>query len=713
MARLGVGRAPRAAVVFSALGPLVLIVGWVVAARLQPTGYDASERPVSALSAADAAHRWVFTAALLIAGAAHLLVALLLPRIPRLARAMMALGALATLAAGVVPLRSATGGSTVHIAIASVGLFALGIWPRFAAVPGGGWAQRPGTVRAVSMLLTALVLTLPVTFLLDRGFGVYERLTMVALGVWPFLTAIDVWWGCGHRIGSPSARLALVTGVVAVAGVAAGVFATVIAPATATTANYRARVWLDPDPRGASRLVADTVFGDIVIGFGGLAPGLRATPSVRAGISETLARPGLSLSTLQPSPAETESAVREAAVGLGQRVVAGSAGAALAAIGLQVIWRRRRPTLRVVAAATAGAALAASGTAYGIWRTYRLGAQTQVTTTGLLGEIQNNATALAEVEKRSNEVAPYLLNVIAVASALQQRYDPQQAQAPDAVRVLLISDVHASNHYPLIASIVADQDIDLVIDAGDLVNFGTVAEGEQLGVFSGIDTLPVPYLFVRGNHDATSAADEAVLRRLERIDNVILLQPNPREYIEVDAGGVRIAGFNDPRWFGDDGKRSALKQQPSREAFVAAFADRPPQDIVVSHEPWAVSGLPRAGVVLNGHMHSSFREGNRLQVGTVTGGGSFSHYIDGEGSEELAGQPSSFDILTIATTCRLSSAARYRFTDVIEGRPAYEEVTLLNGATVDRRPVDPLRTCTRHGPLVTTRVPAGTLSGGG
>lgn len=705
MARLGVGRSPRVAVLFAALGPLVLTAGWIVAARLQPAGYDAAQRPISALSAVDAAHRWVFTAALLIAGGCHLIVSLTLPRIPRPARALLALGAVATLAAGLVPLRSATGGSAVHIAIASLGLFALGIWPRFAAVPGGGWTQRPGTVRHVSMVLTALVLTLPVTFLIDRGFGIHERLAVLALGAWPLLTAIDVWWGAGHRLGSRQLRLAVTAALVAAAGVVAGVAATAVAPVTARTANFQATVWLDPDPRSASRLVATTALGDIVVRFGGVAPGLRATPQVRAGITATLARPGTSLRTLQPTPRELERALREAAIGLGRRLAAGAGVAALAAIGLHVLWRRRRPDLRFVAAALAGALVAVGSTAYAMTRTYRLGGQTQVSSTGLLGALQDDAATLAEVEARSAQVAPYLLNVIAVATALRQRYDPQREPAPDALRILVISDVHASNQYPLVRSIVADQDIDLVIDAGDLVNFGTVEEGERLGVFSAIGAVDVPYLFVRGNHDATSPTDEAILRRLARIDNVVLLQPDADSYVEVDAGGVRIAGFNDPRWFGDDGKQSAVKQQPAREAFLAAYADRPAPDLVVSHEPWAVAGLPGPGVVLNGHMHSSFREGNRLQVGTFTGGGAFGHYIGGEGSEELAGQPSSFDILTVGTTCRLTSVTRYRFTDVIEGRPAYEEVTLLGGSGIDTRPVDPLRICTRGGPLVSTRVP--------
>ncbi len=117
-----------------------------------------------------------------------------------------------------------------------------------------------------------------------------------------------------------------------------------------------------------------------------------------------------------------------------------------------------------------------------------------------------------------------------------------------------------------------------------------------------------------------------------------------------------------------------------------------PPDVVASHEPWAVEDLD-GGVLLNGHMHSTDLEGNRIQVGTFTGGGPFTHFLADEAGEELVGQPSSFDVLTFGTDCRLSSLTRYRFRDVIEGRPAYDDVSIINGNRIDTRAPDPARTC--------------------
>ena len=111
-------------------------------------------------------------------------------------------------------------------------------------------------------------------------------------------------------------------------------------------------------------------------------------------------------------------------------------------------------------------------------------------------------------------------------------------------------------------------------------------------------------------------------------------------------------------------------------------------------------------MLANGHMHSVDLEGNRVQAGTFTGGGPLTHYLAAEAGEELVGQPSAFDVLTFGTDCRLASLTRYRFRDVIEGRPAYDDVQLVNGRRVDGREADPARSCTPDAILTSVAVPA-------
>jgi predicted phosphodiesterase len=420
-----------------------------------------------------------------------------------------------------------------------------------------------------------------------------------------------------------------------------------------------------------------------------------------------LSRSGVTLSTLRPGPEELSAAIRDAA---GAVVIRFTAGALLVVLGVLAGYAalvRRRPPPALVVAGVIGWVASTAAVGASLWATYQPARQETFRTTGVLGTLQRNQGILSDVETRATQVAPYLRNLIALSTALQQKYAAAPLEADTSLRVLLVSDIHNGNQYALMRTIVEEESVDVVVDAGDLLTFGTVEEGEAAGIFEGIESVGVPYLFVRGNHDATSATDTAVLDRMAQVPNVVLLQDGAGDYTEVTVGGVRIAGFNDPRWFGDSGTGSPAKQVPAREAFTAAYAGRPAPDLVVGHEPWAVQGVD-AGVLANGHMHSVDLEGNRVQAGTFTGGGPLSHYLAAEAGEELVGQPSAFDVLTFGTDCRLASLTRYRFRGVVEGRPAYDDVQLVNGRRVDEREPDPARTCTPDSILTSVTVPAAT-----
>ena len=487
---------------------------------------------------------------------------------------------------------------------------------------------------------------------------------------------------------------------------AGGVVATAVAPVSTHTTYYQASLSLSPNVLDHSRLQASTVFGDIEMGFSGIAPGINVAPQVKADIATLLDKPDVGLRSLEPSSAELGAAIHTAAVGLGVRFAVGSALVALLIALLYAAVVRRRPWFRLVALSTVAWSVAALLMAAALTQTYRPSRQASFTGTGVLGVVQQNQSLLSDVATRSSQVAPYLRNLIALSTALQQNYTPTALDQPVALRLLFVSDLHDGNQYSLMKTIVDDDRIDAVVDLGDLVDFGTPQEAEAAGMFSGIASLGVPYIFVRGNHDAMSATDTALLERMRKITNVILLQPTADSYTEVTMHGVRIAGFNDPRWFGDDGKNSPQKEQPAKKAFQKAYADRAPLDLVISHEPWAVEGLDLGGVVANGHMHTPDLEGNRIQVGTFTGGGPLSHYVAAGDGSELVGQPSAFDIVTYGTGCRLTSLTRFRFRNIIEGRPAYDDVSLVNGTRIDTRPADPERRCVSDGSVSVQSVSA-------
>jgi len=481
-----------------------------------------------------------------------------------------------------------------------------------------------------------------------------------------------------------------------------GVSATSLFPTALQTDHYRAEVRLSALPTFTSTIHSPTSFGDLDLEFNGpfLAPGVDATVQVRDTITTLFDDRRMSIESLQPSSKEITDALGSGVTELALKYSAGVLLVGVAAIALIAYARRRRPTARQVVSVGVAGLLAIGGSAVGIWGTYQPDRLSSFRTTGLLGTVRSNAGLLASVEARAQEVTPYVTNLLALSSALQEKFIPADVTKPPAARFLLVSDIHGANQYPVMKRIVQDEKITAVIDSGDLLNFGSVTEAEVAGIFTSIKNLGVPYLFVRGNHDAGSLVDQALLERMATIPNVVLLEPGPQSYTEASVNGVVIAGFNDPRFFGDDNKNNGEKQKPAADAFNRAYADRPRPDIVVTHEPAAVKMVASATLLVNGHLHKDELDGNRIGVGTFTGGGTLSHFLVNQQaptakravtanavdpSGELVGQPYAFDIAVYGDACDLTSLTRYIFRNLIQGRPVYDDVSVINGKTIATR----------------------------
>ena len=474
-----------------------------------------------------------------------------------------------------------------------------------------------------------------------------------------------------------------------------GVSATSLFPTTVQTRHYTAEVRLSAPPTSTSTIHSPTTFGDLNLKFTSLflAPGVDATVEVRDTITELFDDRRVSIEAFQPSGREISEALGSGITELGLKFSGGVLVVGFGAIALIAYARRRAPTRRQVVSTGVAALLAVAGTGLGVWGTYQPGQLSSFTTTGLLSTVRSNAGLLAGVEARAEQVTPYVKNLLALSQALQSKFVPADITKPPAARFLLVSDIHGANQYPVMKRIIDDEHITAVIDSGDLLNFGSVTEAELSGIFTSIGKLGVPYIFVRGNHDASSAGDQSLLQRMARIKNVVLLEPTPQSYTEVTVDGVVIAGFNDPRFFGDDNKNNNEKQRPAADAFNKAYADHPRPDIVVSHEPGAVKLVDSATTLVNGHMHKEELEGSRIGVGTFTGGGTVSHVVyeqsrgtqTGDQTGELAGQPYGFDIAVFSQSCDLASLTTFTYRNLIQGRPAYDNVSVINGKTISTR----------------------------
>lgn len=173
-------------------------------------------------------------------------------------------------------------------------------------------------------------------------------------------------------------------------------------------------------------------------------------------------------------------------------------------------------------------------------------------------------------------------------------YEPD----PGTVRVLHISDLHLNpSAWSVIKTVVQQFDVNVVVDTGDIDDWGTPMETSFV---DSIAQLKVPYVFIRGNHDSNLTA-AAVSR-----------QPNAKvlenQVITVD--GLTIAGIGDPRFTPDKSTQNSdvveqnLVNQSGLQLASSIESYPKPVDFALVHDP--ASAGPLAGtvpLVLAGHLH--------------------------------------------------------------------------------------------------------------
>lgn len=478
-----------------------------------------------------------------------------------------------------------------------------------------------------------------------------------------------------------------------------GVATTQLWPVHTETDYFAADVSVAPTL--SSTVELPMVVGDVVMTFEGPvpAPGLRAQVSVREEVTDLLRSGRLDAASLQPGQEELRAAIDHGAREVGWKFAAGALVTSLLVL-LTYAVARPHHLGRVVAAATTATAVALVGPGAAAYLTYRVDNVAEFRATSLLSLVQTNTGLLDNLASNASHGAVYVTNLLALSDALREEFTPGAAEVPVAARFLLVSDQHGMNQFPLMRQIVAGEGIDAVIDSGDLLNFGQPREGALTDIYAGIESLGVPYIFVRGNHDAVSAGDEAVLRRLSRIPNVLLLEPTAGELVRVDVNGVSVSGFNDVRYYNQRGADFGQEQAEAAQRFREATAGTVPTDLVVTHQPYAADRVEATGTTVNGHMHAPALERGHVQVGSFTGGGLVNQFRlpplteeaqeaaeeDPETAGELQGHPYSFDILSVGQDCSIVSLTRYSYRNLVSGRPQYDDVRLVNGRTIQPDP---------------------------
>lgn len=169
-------------------GPILLIVGWTIAAHVQPLAYNSVRDTISTLAAQGATDRWLMTVALYGLGVSYLGTAYLLDRLARSGRLLLALGGLSTLLVASYP-QPRSGESHAHTVAATVAFGVLAIWP-ILAIP----RRSPGSssFRLWSYLASLVMASFVLWFLFDRhgaDRGLIERLAAGSESLWPVVAA--------------------------------------------------------------------------------------------------------------------------------------------------------------------------------------------------------------------------------------------------------------------------------------------------------------------------------------------------------------------------------------------------------------------------------------------------------------------------------------------------------------------------------------------
>lgn len=223
------------------------------------------------------------------------------------------------------------------------------------------------------------------------------------------------------------------------------------------------------------------------------------------------------------------------------------------------------------------------------------------------GLLVNAPAVIGDAQSIADRFDAYRAELQGLVTNVSRLYEtvsalPVYEPSPDTVRVLHISDLHLNpSAWSVIRTVVTQFHIDLVIDTGDINDWGTTMESSFV---KEIGSLGVPYVYIRGNHDSTITA-HAVARQ----PNAIVLENGA-----TTVHGLTIAGIGDPRFTPDkttqsvDSDSAHQAMDPvyrSGEQLATTIRDNSyPVDIALVHDPASAGALTgTVPLVLAGHLH--------------------------------------------------------------------------------------------------------------
>lgn len=234
------------------------------------------------------------------------------------------------------------------------------------------------------------------------------------------------------------------------------------------------------------------------------------------------------------------------------------------------------------------------------------------------GALEAAPWALSLIDQGLSRLPEFSRKLSMVAGNLDSLFSQVDNLSPLAkvegeIKVLHVSDIHNNPAaVEFIQKIIEGFGVDILIDTGDLTDYGTMLEAE---LNRKINNLGIKYLFIPGNHDSPD-----VVSKLRKYKNVIVM--TKRIY---ESHGLKIMGWEDPAVWnpeslmaGDDQlKVEAGNLQKELGDYGAKI------DILAVHNKKLASEVEgQVPVVLHGHDHKpSITEiGNTVYIDAGTTG---------------------------------------------------------------------------------------------
>ncbi|MGI5922028.1 MAG: metallophosphoesterase family protein [Syntrophomonadaceae bacterium] len=215
---------------------------------------------------------------------------------------------------------------------------------------------------------------------------------------------------------------------------------------------------------------------------------------------------------------------------------------------------------------------------------------------GAIKVANDTLSQLDQVRDHTSTVVTNIKALFANADSLMVLGKPDQEK--DTVKILLVSDLHSNPvGVEFIKTMAKDFEVDYLINAGDLTDFGSPLEAD---VTKGLGEIPVPQFFAAGNHDTPE-----ISQFIANLPNSYVLNGQT-----MTLKGIKILGLPDPL-SGSPAVEAKDRQEEDRilniqaASLQQAIKQQGTPDILVVHNPRVARRFAGSvPVVVTGHTHS-------------------------------------------------------------------------------------------------------------